>query len=257
MLNICSLGSGSRGNAWLIGCDGSFILVDCGLSAKRIHVSLERIGISPEAVEGIVVTHEHRDHVSGLRVFRKRHPVPLFATGGTLKGAGDTGPGPCHTIRLERAFRAGPFHVSPFRVMHDAADPIGLVLESERGSVGITTDLGTVDETVEVNLAGHRALILESNHEEDLLRSGSYPQFLKERILSEHGHLSNRDSRSALLAVADDSLEVVLLAHISEENNTVDLAVEGARAVLDQGGWNGIKVVAADQHQEGEMLELK
>jgi len=257
MLDLCALGSGSRGNAYWIRAEGAAILVDCGLSATRILKTLDRIGASPDELEGIVLTHEHTDHTSGLAVLRKKRPLPLWATPGTRRGIARPGPGPIRPIEPGRPFAVGPFRVTPFPVPHDAAEPVGFVLESAAGSVGVATDLGRVEGGIPERLAGARALVLESNHDEDLLRDGSYPWVLKERIRGERGHLSNRASGDLLASAVHDGLEAVILAHLSRENNRPDLAREGARRALRRRGRDGVKVVVAEQDREGEVLSFR
>ncbi len=258
MLEICTLASGSKGNAHLIGASGSYVLVDCGISALRIRNALDRIGVSLSAVEGILITHEHRDHVTGLRVFRKHCPVPVYTTRGTWGALPvAAGPGSFRVVDRERPFAVGPFRVRPFTVSHDAAEPVGFAFESEWGKAVIATDLGRVDRILRENLAGARVLLLESNHDEELLQNGSYPWFLKERILSEAGHLSNRASQSALVSAAHPMLEAVILAHLSEENNRPDLAGEGAREALLRNGRDGVKIAVAEQYAESEVFTFK
>jgi len=257
MLEVCPLGSGSRGNAYWIRSEGSAVLVDCGLSATRILKTLGRIGASPDELEGIILTHEHSDHTSGLAVLRKRCPLPIWATRGTREGISRPGPGPFRSIDTRRPFAVGPFRITAFPIPHDAAEPVGLILETAAGSVGIATDLGRAEDAVLERIAGVRALVLESNHDEDLLREGSYPWYLKERIRSGRGHLSNRDSGNALAASLHDGLEAVILAHLSRENNRPELARAGAREALRRRGREGVKVIVAEQDREGEVLSFR
>ncbi|MFH1681301.1 MAG: MBL fold metallo-hydrolase [Candidatus Eisenbacteria bacterium] len=254
MLELCSLGSGSKGNAYVVGEDGAYVLVDCGISSRRLCRALERAGVPIDAIEGILVSHEHRDHVSGLESFRRKCPAPLYATYGTLDCISRPGRGPTHPIEAGRPFAIGPFRIHPFSVCHDAVDPVGFRVESGSGPVAFATDLGSVNEAVRRAISGVRALVIESNHDEEMLRAGSYPWYLKERILSDFGHLSNRASQAALAGSAHEGLEVVLLAHLSEENNDPELALEGARAVLRANRWDGVKLIVARQEVEGETV---
>ncbi|MBN1825601.1 MAG: MBL fold metallo-hydrolase [Candidatus Eisenbacteria bacterium] len=257
MLDVCAIGSGSRGNAYWIRAEGSAVLVDCGIPATRLLRALDRIGASPGELEGIVVTHEHTDHTAGLAVLRKRHDLPVWATPGTWEGIRRPGPGPFRPLDPGRPFAIGPFRILPFPTPHDAAEPIGVVLESDAGSVAVATDLGRVDDAVLERIGGARVLILESNHDEDLLRDGSYPWFLKERIRGDFGHLSNRASGNALVAAAHDGLEAVILAHLSKENNRPALAMKGACDALRRCGRSGVKVIVAEQEREGEVLNFR
>jgi len=256
MLEVCALGSGSKGNAYVVGGEGSYILIDCGLSARRIRKGLQAANVPESALEGIVLTHEHHDHVAGLPVFRKGSGLPVYATPGTWEGVRRKGSGPFRPVEAGRPFAIGPFRIVPFSVSHDAADPVGLVLESDWGSVGIATDLGCADERIRQRLSGHRVVVIESNHDEDLLRNGSYPWDLKERILGLFGHLSNRDSQSTLVSAAHDRLEAVLLAHLSQENNRVDLALGGAVEALRRNGFDWVRVEVGLQDEAGEVIRL-
>jgi len=255
-LSLCPVASGSRGNAYLVGEEGSWLLVDCGISARRLGRALDGLGIFPGSLEAILITHEHRDHVAGLRVFRKKCDAPLYATRGTLASIPDPGPGRCRPIEPGRPFAAGSFRIRPFAVLHDAAEPVGFVIEGNSGSVGIATDLGRVGEEVLEAVAGVRALVLESNHDEEMLENGAYPWYLKERIRGDRGHLSNRASQSALLASAHDSLDAVILAHLSAENNRIEIAREGAEGALRNGGYGEIPVMVAEQDGVPELLEF-
>jgi phosphoribosyl 1,2-cyclic phosphodiesterase len=254
MLELCSIASGSKGNAYVVGIDGSYLLVDCGISARRLTRSLARVGFPLDSIEAILITHEHRDHVAGLDRFRKECPVPVYATEGTWEAIPRHGPGPFHPVEAERPFAVGPFRVHPIPVSHDATEPVAYRVETERGAVAVVTDLGRTDEGIRCSISGLRALVLESNHDEEMLRSGSYPWYLKERILSDYGHLSNRASQAALVASAHDGLEVVLLAHLSEENNRPDLALDGAVRALRGNRWEGVKTTAASQEETGEVF---
>jgi phosphoribosyl 1,2-cyclic phosphodiesterase len=257
MLELCSIASGSKGNAYVVGAEGSYLLIDCGISARRLSRALGRMGVALESIEGILVTHEHRDHVSGLENFRKKCPAPLCGTYGTLDGISRPGPGPTHAIEAGREFAVGPFRVHPFSVQHDAEDPVGFRVECEAGPVAFATDLGRVDGTVRRAIAGARALVIESNHEEEMLRAGSYPWYLKERILSDFGHLSNRASQATLAGSAHEGLEAVLLAHLSAENNRPEIALAGARRVLRANRWEGVKLLVVEQEAEGEVLVFR
>jgi phosphoribosyl 1,2-cyclic phosphodiesterase len=257
MIEVCALASGSKGNAYVVGSEGCYVLVDCGIPSRRLRKALDAIGVPLDAIEGILVSHEHRDHVSGLGVFRKECPAVLYATAGTCEGIEDPGPGPVREIEAGRPFAVGPFEIRPFAVPHDAVDPVAFRIESEAGAVALVTDLGTADERVREAIAGVRALVIESNHDEELLRAGSYPWYLKERILSDYGHLSNRASQAALVGSAHEGLEVVVLAHLSEENNRPNLALRGARAALRANRWDGVKVAVAKQDVEGEVFALR
>jgi phosphoribosyl 1,2-cyclic phosphodiesterase len=234
-MNVCLLASGSKGNSLLLSHGQSRLLIDAGLSAREITRRLALAGVAPEAVTAILVTHEHVDHVRGLGLLSRRHQLPVFlhhATAGTLHD----------NQRLESLVEIetgeelviGDFGVRAFPVTHDAAATVGFVVHGSFGKIGIATDLGIATRLVAEELRNCRCLILESNHDEELLRDGPYPWPLKQRIRGNHGHLSNRDSSALLDTLCWEGLETVCLAHLSETNNHPGLAEAAAREVLDR-----------------------
>jgi len=244
-LNVCVLGSGSSGNAIYVGNDRTHLLIDAGLSAKQIALRLERIGIAPEALEAICVSHEHVDHVSGLRVFQKRHGVAVYSNAGTLRGMRRIPKNDEMKVRIFQTgapFRVGEIVVEPFSVPHDACDPVGFRIRSERTCVGIVTDLGVTTPLVREKMRGCHALVVESNHDEDLLMEAPRPWSLKQRIRSRQGHLSNLAAARLVAECAGEGLEHVFLAHLSSDCNEPDLALRTVAGQLRLDGLGHIRL---------------
>lgn len=237
-MQVCSIASGSSGNCIYVGAEGHHILIDAGISRKRIVEGLRDIGVQPEQLDAIFVTHEHIDHIQGIPMMVKMFRVPVYATGGTLDGI--RGKDKKGIIRMEQLFQVyadqavqiGGMTVTPFRISHDAAEPVCYTVEAGRHKASVATDLGKYDEYIIRHLEGSELLLLEANHDISMLETGSYPYPLKCRILSELGHLSNDDSGKLLCRLLHERLRYIFLAHLSKENNYPDLAYETVKCRL-------------------------
>lgn len=231
-MRICVLGSGSSGNAVLVEGPEGYVLVDAGFSWREIKSRARRAGFPLEGVEAIVLTHEHADHTRGLKTLYRRGTT-LIASQGTLRALG-------HRFRralpLDGEVEAAGLKIRSFPVPHDAAEPVGIVLEGGGRRVGIATDLGKVTDLVRARLSGCKALVFEANHDLAMLLSGPYPWALKLRILGPLGHLSN-DAAGEALAELSEGTRYVFLAHLSQENNRPGLALETVARYLDR--WDG------------------
>ena len=230
-VRICSLASGSSGNCYYVGTDNTHVLVDAGISCKRIIQSLEdKIGISGKDLDGVFVSHEHNDHIQSLGVLARKFKTPLYATQGTWQGIGDkigkVEPELYNTLDSQGSLEIGDLHLEWFSTSHDALEPIGFVMENENKRVGIATDSGILTNRMKKNLFNVDYLILEANHDERMLINGTYPGYLKRRILSNKGHLSNRAAGEALLDLIGEKTCSVTLAHLSQQNNTPSLALK-------------------------------
>ena len=243
-IGISVLASGSKGNSIFIdGPDGSLI-VDAGLSAREIMRRLAYIGASPDRLSGILVTHDHTDHLRGVRVLAKRLGLTVFGTADTLRVAGLPDSAGVRVVRPGENFTVAGFTVRPFPLPHDAQDPVGFLLSRDEMKIGIATDLGYATELIMRRLAGCDMLVLESNYDEGMLLEGPYPWFLKQRIRSRKGHLSNKASSRILNELLHPGLQRVILAHLSEVNNCPEVALgEAAGAVGGRG--NGLELTAA------------
>ena len=227
-LRLVVLGSGSEGNAVVIEAGGRRLLVDAGFSAREIKRRLAKVGLEPEDLHGVVLTHEHLDHVRGLNRFCRKRQVPIYATPGTaqeleLRSEVRALVRPC---RSGVPFEAAGFVVEMFSVPHDAREPVGVVVEDPAGGgrVGLVTDLGCRSRLAWSRLGGVHALLLETNHDLEMLRNGPYPWPLKQRVAGRHGHLSNADAAQGLSELAHDGLQHLVLYHLSQVNNLPALA---------------------------------
>jgi phosphoribosyl 1,2-cyclic phosphodiesterase len=225
-VRFASLGSGSGGNALVVEAGASRVMVDCGFSVDETERRLARLGLAPAHLAGIVVTHEHGDHAEGAVPFARRHGLRVWLTHGTLQAAlnGCAPDAVVNVIDSHAAFAVGALEVAPFPVPHDAREPVQLVLGDGARRLGVLTDIGTSTRHVEAMLSGCDALVLECNHDTQLLAEGPYPGWLKARIGGPFGHLANAAAGELLAAIDRSKLRHVIAAHLSETNNRPELA---------------------------------
>lgn len=239
-MRLVSIASGSSGNCIYVGSDHTHILVDAGISNKRIELGLNEIGLKGSELDGIVITHEHSDHTKGLGVLARKHGVPIYGTKETLeeisgmKYLGEYPRDLLKPIQPDVDFFIGDLEVKPFCIDHDAANPVAYRIQHDRKSVAVATDMGHYDQYVIDHLQGLDALLVESNHDVRMLETGPYPYYLKRRILGEHGHLSNENAGRLLNHILHDNLKKILLGHLSKENNYEELAYETVKLEIDQ-----------------------
>ena len=240
-MRLCSIASGSSGNCIYVGSDNTHILIDAGISKKKIDEGLAALGVKPEELSGIFVTHEHSDHIQGLGVFSRKYEVPIFASHGTIRGInnykclGKMPEGLLQSISTDVSFQIGDLKVKPFAISHDANQPTGFRVEKGEKSVAVATDLGIYDDYIINNLKNLNAIVLEANHDVHMLEVGPYPYYLKQRVLSNHGHLSNELSGRLLCNILHDNLKHILLGHLSKENNYPELAYETVKLEVTMG----------------------
>ena len=240
-MRLVSIASGSSGNCIYVGSDNTHILVDAGISNKRIEQGLNEIGIKGGELDGIVITHEHSDHTKGLGVLARKHGVPIYSTRETLeeirkmKYLGEYPEDLLKPIHPDVDFKIGDMEVKPFRIDHDAANPVAYRIQCERKSVAVATDMGHFDQYIIDHLQGLDAILLESNHDVNMLETGPYPYYLKRRILGDYGHLSNENAGRLLNYILHDNLKNILLGHLSKENNYEELAYETVKLEIEQG----------------------
>lgn len=227
MLTVHSIASGSEGNSLLVSAGGTHILVDAGISARRITAALSSLGLTPGDIAGVLVTHEHSDHTAGLATLTKQYRLPLYASGGTagalcakIPHAADV----LHLLPRQGVLTLGDAQVTVFPTSHDAAESIDFRFDCGGAALGILTDTGCVTPEAEQALQGVDLLVLESNHDEDWLLSGPYPYYLKQRILGNRGHLSNDAAAALAQRMASAGTRQFVLAHLSRENNTPERA---------------------------------
>ncbi|ODS23069.1 MBL fold metallo-hydrolase [Candidatus Endobugula sertula] len=227
-----SLGSGSKGNATLVRCHDTLILVDCGFTLKETEKRLARLGVSPEALDAVIVTHEHGDHIKGVGPIVRKYQLPLHITAGTLRNKRKNDIPDARIIHNYTPFSVKSFKVTPVAVPHDASEPAQYIIECQDKRLGILTDLGNVSPHVERHYQACDALILEANHDPAMLASGPYPYSLKQRVGGGWGHLSNQQAARFLQSVNQDKLECLVIAHISQQNNTLSLVQQAFADVL-------------------------
>lgn len=251
-MRVAMLGSGSRGNATLLVSETTRILVDAGFSGRQLARRMESLGIEPESIDAVVLTHEHGDHTRGAGIFARRHRTPVYLTAGTREICADLFRG-TEELRLyspSRAFEVGDLRIHPFLTAHDAVDPVAVTVEGVTCGtrVGVATDLGRPTTGIRHSLAGCDFLILEANHDEALLRTGPYPPSVQARIASSHGHLSNHAAADFIGELVHSRLAGILLAHLSARCNDPTLALEVVGTALDRLGWTGwLQVAAQDE----------
>lgn len=231
---LTTFASGSTGNCALVASSGGNILIDAGISMKRIRENLSQSGLTPENLEGILITHEHSDHISGLAMLTKYHSVPVYAPGILAGNLCRAVPGleRClHIFEVGKPFAVGGLSVTAFHTSHDTDESVGYRIEGGC-ALGFATDMGCVTDEVENTLLGCGAVLIEANHDRDMLVSGPYPTHLKHRILSPRGHLSNDDCARLAVKLAGAGTKYIVLGHLSRENNTPELAYKTVRAAL-------------------------
>lgn len=235
-MRITAIASGSSGNCIYIGSDTTHLLVDVGISGKRIEAGVNELDLSMKDIDGILITHEHSDHIAGLGVIARKYNIPIYATPLT-KEAILSPKSKCGQIDADLICEIYPddkltikdIIVNPMHISHDAADPVAYRFKNEGKFAAVLTDLGTFDDYTVESLKGVNALFLEANHDVNMLEVGPYPYYLKRRILGDRGHLSNVRSGELLSRIMNDNLHTVYLSHLSKENNMPELAYESVR----------------------------
>ncbi len=259
-LSLVSLASGSGGNASVVTRGEAALLVDCGISRKRVRERMAKAGLSPESLRAILITHEHSDHVSGVRVTAKRLGLPVYMARAAAMNHPLVDEVEVRLFEPGQPFRVAGFDVEPYSIPHDTVDPVGFVVgltEDPAQRVGICTDLGSVTRLVIDRLRTCQVVLLEFNHDVEMLLEGPYPWNLKQRVRSRHGHLSNDQAGMLLKALGDADLEAVFLAHLSEKNNHPDLALSAARRAIETGHSRPVRVEVLAQNGPGAVLTVE
>jgi phosphoribosyl 1,2-cyclic phosphodiesterase len=240
-MRLCSIASGSSGNCIYVGSEATHLLVDVGISGKRTEEGLNSLGLTGRDLDGIFITHEHADHISGLGVIARKYGIPIYATRGTIdammeySNLGKVDTSLFHEVQADKKLTIKDLVVNPMKISHDAAQPVAYRISYGNRKVGICTDLGVYDDYTVECLKGMDALLIEANHDVHMLQAGSYPYYLKQRILGDKGHLSNENSGRLLCRILHDGLQNIILGHLSKENNLPDLAYEAVRMEITMG----------------------
>lgn len=237
-MNLCSLASSSSGNCIYVGSLNTSLLIDIGISGKKAELGLKEIGVDIKALNGILITHEHSDHIKGLGVISRRYKIPIFATDKTIekvknqKQIGVIDESLFNIINPDQEFTLNDICIKPFSISHDAVDPVCYTMSCSDKKISVATDLGCYNTYIVDHLKASNVLFIEANHDVKMLEVGSYPYFLKQRILSDVGHLSNEMSGKLLNELFHDELKYIVLGHLSNENNHDDVAYESVKVEL-------------------------
>jgi phosphoribosyl 1,2-cyclic phosphodiesterase len=258
-MRFAVLGSGSSGNAAVLECGDTRLLIDAGLSAKQLTLRLHALGITPETLTGVLLTHEHGDHIRGLKTLSSKTPVRVFATRETAQVVRESGITAASWSLFEsgQSFAIESLHISAFQVQHDAVDPVGFVLRANSRSIGIVSDAGHVTRSMTHALAGVHTLFIEANYDESLLEADlKRPWATKQRIRSRHGHLSNHQVADLLHDLAHPGMHQVLLGHLSSDCNHPETALQVLCERLASSGHRHIQVSCAPRDHSSGWFEV-
>lgn len=262
---LCPIASGSSGNCTIIEAGQKRLLVDIGISGKKVVAGLEQIDIDPASIDGILITHEHSDHIKGIGIYSRKYHVPIYATQKAWdKLLGDKMIGAVKeenikVIEKENYLIMDDLKILPYGIYHDAVDPVGYIFEYADKKIALTTDIGTIDDRILNFLEGVDGLLLEFNHDIRMLEAGTYPFPLKRRILSDVGHLNNDAAAQALVDIYHPGLKWVVLGHLSKDNNVPDLAYITAKQALETANvqvGEDIEVFVAKRDEVSKWFEV-
>lgn len=235
MIEICAIASGSNGNCYYVGDENEAVLIDAGVSRKQILLRMQERGLDPAKVKGVFISHEHADHIRGVKVLSKVLDIPVYMTKGTFDQLWNPyRPGKYGIFTPGEALNVGGITIHPFLKKHDAANPCSFTVEIGGKHIGVMTDIGEVCDNVSQHFETCHAVFLESNYDEEMLEKGTYPYPLKVRVKSDVGHLSNRQAFDLVSNHAGEQLEYVFLSHLSGDNNTPELALSAFESIKDQ-----------------------
>ncbi len=266
-MRFASIASGSSGNSIYIGSDKTHILVDAGISNKRIEEGLARLDIKPSELNGVCITHEHSDHVQGLRVLARKNHIPIYASKKTIEAIKqlpdmDRYPDELyHIIKADGDAHIGDISVHAFSIDHDAAEPLAYRLSCNGRSVAVATDMGHFTDDIIDNLKNLDAVLIEANHDIHMLEVGPYPYYLKRRILSDFGHLSNENAGRLICSILNDNIKHILLGHLSKENNIPELAYQTVACEIDEAECpykgNDFPIEVAPRDRLSQIIDIK
>lgn len=237
---LCAIASGSSGNCTFLQAGSKTFLIDIGISGKKAVLGLETLGANPQEIEGIFITHEHADHIKGVGIFSRKYDTPIYATQKTwdkMLAEQMIGAVKEHNIRAipkDKHLEMEDLSILPYSIYHDAADPVGYAFRYKNKKITVATDIGVIDEQIEKNLRGSHGILLEFNHDIRMLEAGSYPFYLKQRILSDVGHLNNEAAAKVLCDIYHEDMQWAILGHLSKDNNVPDLAYLTAKMALEE-----------------------
>jgi phosphoribosyl 1,2-cyclic phosphodiesterase len=256
-IRVAVLGSGSSGNSTFIATSAARILVDAGFSYRELVRRMAVIGEHPQSLAGILITHEHSDHISGLAKLAKQHRIPVYISALTREALPPKTELPAaEIIEPGKSYQIGDVTVEPFTIPHDAVDPVAYRFSAEGLRVAVATDLGYLPENVKDYLRGCHCMVVESNHDLDMLRNGPYPWYVKQRVMARTGHLSNTALGEFLQQDFDGEAQVMVLAHLSAQNNHPELARMVASSALEARNAGSLRLVVSSQHEPSELFQF-
>lgn len=266
-MRLCSIASGSSGNCVYVGSDTTHLLMDAGISGKRTEAGLKQLGVKMTDIDGIFITHEHADHISGLGVLARKYSVPIYATKGTIEAikksstVGIIDETLFQVITPDEKCIVKDMTLYPIRTSHDAADPVAYKIAYDKKKVGIVTDLGCYNDYIVECLSGLDVLYLEANHDVNMLQVGPYPYYLKQRILGKKGHLSNEAAGRLLSSLLHDKMQNIVLGHLSKDNNLPELAYEAVRVevTMSDTKYNGndFPITVAKRNEVSDVITVQ
>ncbi len=264
-MRLCSLYSGSSGNSIYVGSEHTHILVDAGVSAKKISEGLRQLDLKPEDIHAILITHEHSDHIAGLGVMLRKYGIPVYGTAATLEAVvkypslGKVDMTLFHCICPEKSFALQDLYIKPVSIWHDAADPVCYTVSDGSRKVSVATDMGDFDAHIVQSLSGSDAMLIEANHDVRMLEVGPYPFYLKQRILGKRGHLSNERGGQLVRELLNEHIKGIYLGHLSKENNYPELAFEAVKNELYgnpfSSDYRDFNLMVADRSQCSAVIE--
>lgn len=262
MLNFCSLYSGSSGNSLYVENDNTKLLIDCGVSSKKIEQGLNSINVDPSSINAILITHEHTDHIKGVSTFSKKFDIPIFSTAETIDSMKPqiekVSEKNIKKFKISENFTIGSLDILPFSIPHDAANPCGFNISNRYKKISIATDIGHMNNAILKNLEGSNFVLLESNYDTEVLKYCSYPFHLKSRIAGPNGHLSNTMAGKTISYLLKNGLEIAMLGHLSKESNFPELAYQTVMDELLCNNFNetSLKLSVASRDIPGKLLEI-
>ena len=242
-MKLMNIASGSSGNVTFVGTENTSVLIDAGISMKKIEEGMNSIGMSTRDLDAIMITHEHSDHIKGLGVLSRKYGIPIYATQGTIKGIGEnTSVGRIdnelyNVISTDISFQVGDLTIEPHSIWHDAYEPVCYSITDDKSKASIATDLGDFNDYLVKCLSDSDMLLIEANHDIRMLEAGPYPYDLKRRILGQKGHLSNEASGRFIRKLLNDHIKTIILGHLSKDNNIPELAYEAVKLELKDNGF--------------------
>ncbi len=263
MLNFCSLYSGSSGNSLFVETENTKLLIDAGVSAKKIETALDKLNIEPNSIDGILVTHEHSDHVQGLGILSKKYNIPVYVNGKTLdsmpKQKEKISENNIKKFEVGDHFEINDLKINSFSIPHDAVNPCGFLINKNAKYIGIATDIGHMTTDILKSLESSDFLLLESNYEPEVLRCSRYPYILKTRIAGPNGHLSNEMAGKTISYLLKSNLKSAVLGHLSKENNFPELAYKTVVEELMNSNYdeNSLKLGVASREEPGNIINIE